>query len=287
MRVKRICAEEDDFKAALSKLKKDFQTRGYKKSILEGHFANVSNIDRLTYNEKKGANKIKFITKYNKGLPNFRNVFESNWHILQTNEKLAETFEDKPILAFRRNRNLRDILGGMRLENNKKITKKPSKPGHCGPCLSQIGNICCKHITSCKSFRSARTNEEFVIKHRVNCKTKMGIYLASCVLCTQYQYVGKFETPWNERLYNHRKDTKKTKSIPYDEHFRLTGHDFTKHAKFIIIEALDKTTDTITDRKILKEREDYWISRLKTHSPNGFNEQFNRNIRNKIQEVCT
>ena len=98
----------------------------------------------------------------------------------------------------------------------------------------------------------------------------------SCVLCTRYQYVGKFETPWNERLYNHRKDTKKMKSIPYDEHFRLTGYDFTKHAKFIIIEALDKTTDTIT----LKEREDYWISRLKTHSPDGFNDQFNRNIRN-------
>ena len=56
-------------------------------------------------------------------------------------------------------------------------------------------------------------------------------------------------TPWNERLYNYRKNRKKRRSIPYDEHFRLTGHDFTKHAKFIIIEALDKTTDTITDRK--------------------------------------
>ena len=126
MRVKRICAEEDDFKAGLSKLKKDFQTRGYKESILEEHFARVSNIDRkqlLTYNEKKGDNKIKFITKYNKGLPNIRNVFESNWHILQTNEKLAETFEDKPILAFRCNRNLRDILGGMHLENNKKLPR--------------------------------------------------------------------------------------------------------------------------------------------------------------------
>ena len=126
MRVKRICAEDDDFKAGLSKLKKDFQTRGYKESILEEHFAKVSNIDRkqlLTYNGKKGDNKIKYITKYNKGLPNIRNVFESNWHKLQTNEKLAETIEYKPILAFRRNRNLRDILGGMRLENNKKLPR--------------------------------------------------------------------------------------------------------------------------------------------------------------------
>ena len=126
LRVKRICAEDDDFKAGLSKLKKDFQTRGYKESILEEHFAKVSTIDRkqlLTYNAKKGDNKIKCITKYNKGLPNIRNVFESNWHKLQTNEKLAETIEYKPILVFRRNRNLRDILGGMRLENNKKLPR--------------------------------------------------------------------------------------------------------------------------------------------------------------------
>ena len=104
MRVRRICAEEEDFKAGLSKLKKDFETRGYKESILGEHFAKVSNIDRkrlLICNEKKGDNKIKFITKYNRGLHNIRNVFESNWHVLQTNEKLTETFEDKPILAFR------------------------------------------------------------------------------------------------------------------------------------------------------------------------------------------
>ena len=165
LRAKRICAEEEDLKAGLSKLKKDFQTRGYKKSTLEEHFAKVSNIDRtqlLTYNKKKGDNKIKFITKYNRGLPNIRNVFESNWRILQTNEKLAETFEEKPILAFRRNRNLERYFRRNAPRKQQKITRKPSKPGHCGPCLSQIGNICCKHITSYKSCRSARTNEEFV-----------------------------------------------------------------------------------------------------------------------------
>ena len=137
----------------------------------------------MTYNEKKGDTKItKYITKYNRGLPHIRNVFESNWHILQTNEKLAETFEDKLISAFRRNRNLRDILGGMCLENNKEITKKPSKPGHCGPCLSQIGNICCKHITSCKSFRSARTNEGFCNKTSRKLQNQKGNL--SCVMCT-------------------------------------------------------------------------------------------------------
>ena len=190
-------------------------------------------------------------------------------------------------LTFRRNKNLRDMLGGMKLENNRRIVKRKPKSGYCGPCLRQVGNICCKHIISCKSFRSATTCEVFDINHRVNCKTEKGIYLESCLLCVFIQYIGKFETAWNERLYNHRKDAKKVKSIPFDEHFRLPGHDFSNHARFIIIEALNRTTDKVTDRKILKEREDYWISRLKTHSPTGLNDQFNASIRNKIQQVCT
>ena len=175
LRVKRICVEEEDFKAGLSKLKKDFQTRGYKESILEEHFPKVSNIDckqPLPYNEKKGDNKIKFITEYNRGLPNIEMFVKATGTYCKPMKNWQKLLKINQYWQFRCNRNLREILGGMRLENNKSITKKPSKPGHCGPCLSQIGNICCKHITSCKSFRSARTNEEFVIKHCVNCKTK-------------------------------------------------------------------------------------------------------------------
>ena len=171
--------------------------------------------------------------------------------------------------------------------NGKKIIDRKIKSGHCGPCLSQVGNKCCKHILSCASFHSATTGKVFKIKHRVNCKTVKGIYQGLYLICKTYQYVGKFETAWNERLYNHRKDARKHKSIPYDEHFRLPGHDFEKHARFTIIETLNNPMDKMTSRKTLQEREDFWISRLKTHKPNGFNDQYNANIRNKIQQVCT
>ena len=191
------------------------------------------------------------------------------------------------MITYRRNKNLRDILGGTKLTNGKKIIDRKRKSGHCGPCLSQVGNKCCKHIISCTSFHSATTGEVYQIKHHVNCKTEKGIYLGSCLICKTYQYIGKFETAWKERLYNHRKDAKKAKSIPYDEHFRLPDHEFDKHARFIIIETLKSPMDKMTARKTLQEREDFWIYRLKTHNPNGFNDQYNGNIRNKIQQVCT
>ena len=80
---------------------------------------------------------------------------------------------------------------------------------------------------------------------------------------------------------------KKTKSIPYDEHFQKPGHDFTKLARFIIIEALTKCTNTTVDRKTLEEREDHWVARLNSHTPNGFNDRWNSPIRRIIQQICT
>ena len=290
LRAKRISTEEKDFRLALKNIKKSFVNRGYKPADVDNQFARANAIDRtqlLDYKEKTNERKLKFITTFNRNLPPIRMAIEKNWGILQTNKRQAEIFADKPIIAFRRNRNLKDLLGGAKLVNNKKIVKNDMRQGQCSPCLSQIGNICCKQILSRKEFRSTATGERFSIKHRVNCSTKKGIYLGSCELCSKPQYVGKFETSWSKRLYNHRKDAKKEKSIPFDEHFRLPGHDFTKHARFIIIEALDKHVNTAIDRKILEEREDHWVSRLKTMKPNGFNDKWNSPTRTKIQRICT
>ena len=95
-----------------------------------------------------------------------------------------------------------------------------------------------------------------------------------CELCN-IQYVGKAETAFNIRLNNHRKDVKDPKAIPADKHFNQTGHNFNKHAKFILIEQLqniDKTSsETLKDR--LKKREKFWINKLKTLTPLGLNQE--------------
>ena len=97
-----------------------------------------------------------------------------------------------------------------------------------------------------------------------------------CNLC-KIQYVGKAETAFNVRLNNHRKDAKNAKSIPADSHFRKPGHDFTKHAKFTLIEQLSNTENKSKEslRLILKGREDFWIKKLDTLTPKGLNQELN------------
>ena len=72
------------------------------------------------------TNKVIAIT-YNKNHPNLKKAIDNNWHILSINPEIAPTFQQKPILAFRRNPNLGQLLFKHKLRNNMPIVKKVKK----------------------------------------------------------------------------------------------------------------------------------------------------------------
>ena len=289
LRVKTICTNETDLSPSLHQMKEKFTNRGYPRDIIEKQLNRAKSIERkdlLKKSRKDPENTLRFCTTYNKGLPNIRNAMNNNWHLLHINKKISSTFSTMPILAFRRNKNLKELIGQHHLSGNKKITSRRRKSGKCQPCLSQRGNICCKHILSTNAFKSNVTKKSYDIRHNLNCHSKNVIYLGDCTLCPTEQYVGKTETRFNTRLYNHRKDTKKTDSIPFDQHFRLPNHDFTQHARFILIEQVNASLQGISLTKLIEQREDFWISELQTLQPNGNNVQLNSATTNQIRVIC-
>ena len=75
---------------------------------------------------------------------------------------------------------------------------------------------------------------------------------------------------------------------PFDKHFQLPGHDFTLHARFVLIEQVtNKGLTKAETRRLLEDREDYWMTRLKTLHPNGMNDHLNLSLRQKIHAICT
>ena len=84
---------------------------------------------------------------------------------------------------------------------------------------------------------SQQTKRTFSIFFNLNCKSEYVIYLMEWILC-KMQYVGNAETAFNLRLNNYRKDTRKPNSILACKDFQEKGHNFNKHAKFIIIDKL-------------------------------------------------
>ena len=128
------------------------------------------------------------------------------WHFLHINPNLAEIFQNPPILAFRRKKKLRDIIGTKLIENGKVKRKSTNNiHGKYTPCLANNRTLYCKEVTNTATFRSNQTSRIFKICHKLNCNSKYVIYLLECTK-SKIQYVGKAETEFNIRLNNHRKD---------------------------------------------------------------------------------
>ena len=195
-----------------------------------------------------------------------------HWHLLHINPNLTEIFQNPPILAFRQNKNLRDIIGTKLIENGKVKRKFTNKiQGKSTPCLANNGTLCCKQVVHTTTFRRNQTNRIFQIYHNLDCKSKYVIYLLECTKC-KIQYVRKTETKFNIRLNNHRKDVWKPDVIPASRHFSGINHKFNIHAKFILIEQICHIDiDKEKNRERIKQKENFWILTLETLTPKGLN----------------
>ena len=61
---------------------------------------------------------------YNQTLSNFRKILSDNWNLLKLYNRLKHVFKEQPITAYRRNENLRDVIGDTTIENNKVVGKQ-------------------------------------------------------------------------------------------------------------------------------------------------------------------
>ena len=277
LRIKRICSDPLEFEKHVKNLSTKLTERGYDPRLVEEQInkARLCNrADLLKPKEATATAKNILAVTYNKNLPNLKKAIDDNWSILSINAELAPSFKEKPTLAFRKNRNLQNLLCKHKLKNNKPVIKAERKTGKCSPCLSHGRNKCCKQMVSTDHFTNRKTGKKFFIHHNLNCRSSKVIYLIECTLCNNKPYVGKSEPPSNLRTNNHRNDAKKADSIPVDKHFfENKDHDFEKHAKITLIEQL-RNTDHMTQEEItynLEKREDFWMIKLNTLQPEGFN----------------
>ena len=174
LRIKRICSKDDDYKEGITKLKQQFIERGYKEAELQVSLNKANCIareDLLKYRKKPMNDNITFITTYNKSLPNIRKCIDENWYLLHINNQIATAFHTKPKISYKRNVNLRNLIGQYRISNNKKIVRKTIQTGKCSPCLSKRGNLCCSQIRNTSEFTNRKTGKLFKIFHNLNCKS--------------------------------------------------------------------------------------------------------------------
>ena len=241
--------------------------RGFQKQSTDQATGRVRQMDRLSllsYRPKPTADKaiLPFVITYHPDLPKVRNIVGKHWPIIKSSDHLNSVFPQKPIMAFRRPKSLRDILVRARL----KPDPTDDEPhGECNPCGRPRCRTCDmitpSHIA--KSSNGARVR----LKGSTDCRTMNVVYLISCGECGK-QYVGETNGQLSLRMNGHRDDWrhKRFERSPVAEHFRLAGHDFMSHASVCCLDHNSGWTD-----KTRKQRESYWIRLFNTLNPSGIN----------------
>ena len=159
-----------------------------------------------------------------------------NWNILQINTEFHRVFKVTPMIAFKRSKNLQEIIGGHTVKQAKVFKKNLTRlNGNPMPCSSTKPSLYYTQVLSRQTLTSQHTKRTFKIFHKLTYKSQCVIYLKECIL-RKIQYVGKSETHFSLRLNNHRKGVSNPKTILASNHFKIHGHNFMKHAKFTQIE---------------------------------------------------
>ena len=178
---------------------------------------------------------------------------------------LKEVFPQPPFLSYRKNRNLRNIIvhssiaSEPRSHDRFQITEPCNHPS-CLTCHSMSNT---RHIIN-------HCNKRRVPTAGGNCNTSYVVYGAECLKHKQL-YVGYTNRPVHVRFNNHRSDiTIHRLTCELVKHFHDQNCDFQKDLRLYILE------NTLpVSRSACEAREDSWIIKLDTRSPNRLNSKLN------------
>ena len=139
----------------------------------------LSYILLLIFAARNEIDNICCFTTYHPDLPKVRESVNKHWSIIESSNDLSRVFPEKPIMAYRRPKSLRDLLVHAKLKPDPKDNEPLGGRARCQTC---------KMILCTQTVKSS-SGAVVKLKCDTNCKTANVVYLISCCKC-QKQYVG-------------------------------------------------------------------------------------------------
>ena len=173
--------------------------------------------------------------------------------MLHHKDRTKKIFKNRPIISYKRPRNLGDILVKATFSYKENLWNNAIR---CSPCKRCSW---CRNVITISVFKGRATGKEFQIFQSVSCKSSWIIYLAECTKC-RIQYCGKTETPFNIRFNNNRKWLKnRVLTCELVDYFgKHRDHDFEKDLSITIIEQLKSTSlSTAKTKKLLRKERSF------------------------------
>lgn len=262
LRIKRICSSRAMFLGYVDKNRCWFLNRGYPVDVVDSQLAKVQrpNISGTRRDMDEGLG-IPLVVTYHPYLANMGSFLRNGLQFLYAFDEVKKVFVSAPFASYRTARTISNHL--VRAKVYPLVREKGSC--RCGKrrCLT------CKNICESDHFIGSVDKRVFKINHRLNCDDKCLIYLLTCKKCG-IQYVGqttdKFRYRWNNYKSCYRKACKGIE-VPQQhlhEHFLSENHGgLEEDVEITLIDKTDSSDPTT--------REQFWIYRLNTLSPQGLN----------------
>ena len=281
LRMRRIRSDVHVFDQRCKELKEWLLSRKYDPKLIDKQIARARAMDReqlLTYKDpsKNGddkGNRDILTLSYHPALNGtVQKIITDNFNILGCDEEHRNVYQQKPMVAFRRAKTLKDKLVRARLPQYTVSTKKG-----CAPCAKRRNCDVCHYIASSTTFSTYDKSRTFDIRcGLLHCNSKYVVYLLQCKTCN-IQYVGSTTTQFRKRFNNYKsqfrkfsnqKEGNKT-SVPQSglfEHFMKSDHNGMSDWAFKLIDEAETESD-------LRLKESWWQYKLDTFKPKGLNER--------------
>ena len=133
LRIKWICITPNDFNHYCEELKQRFVSQGYQPQPINKHKSRQEKTFKRKDITTLKETKIALVLTYGRSLPSISKVACKHWNILCINKAFKEVFQNEQVTAFRRNRNLKELIGSNKIKLNKlkkhnNIMKKANAP---------------------------------------------------------------------------------------------------------------------------------------------------------------
>ena len=203
---------------------------------------------------KNPDDRVPLVLTFTRNLPNVHSILRKHMNVLHRSEKMTEVFTAPPIVAYRRDKNLCDVL----------------VHGKTNRVLRQPRNKCdCKICTAIHTgaVKTTTNNDSYQTVAHARCTDVNLVYALVCSRCNKTVYVGETERCLKERAEEHLQDVRQQTDKPIKRHFK--DHT-TEDVKVAVLQKVFQENRTY--RQLIEEQ---WIKRLGTKLPHGCNVKLN------------
>ena len=226
LRITRICSSQETAEKRYKELAERLRERQYSEAVIEAGIARAKAVPRsealkkVTKQKEESDRQHRLIVEWDRrSSPALSSILEANYReMVDRDQRLGRLFPKVPKPAFKRGKNIKELLCRAKLPPVRKVNTRGSgvetrnQVTRCNKGLNRQGCVCCPFITSrpnevIKFVTIHNTGQRIPVEGRINCKTQGGfLYLLWSSKAPALQYLGSSMQEPRRRLGAHKSD---------------------------------------------------------------------------------